>query len=277
MLYITRTKALEIITPLPYTITETPADYGLPYEEVSVTTSDGYTLAGWYIPSQNGAVIITQHGWRGGRMNMLYDAEMLYRHGYGVLISSFRSGDANGGELITFGKKEIVDMDTRHQYLLTRTDIDLNKIGILGESMGGMISIMHTAQNPNIRALALHCSFSSVDAMAAKGVKLVIGLPPFPFANLIVWWGEQIAGFKSPEIDAARWIRQISPRPVFIMMGSQDDHIPIESGQWLHDAANEPKEYCFVPEAGHHGIPEVEPEEYERRVTEFFDENLLGE
>jgi len=277
LLYVTRTKALEIITPPSYTITETPDDYGLPYEEVSITTSDGYTLAGWYIPSLNGAVVITQHGWRGGRMNMLYDAEMLYRHGYGVMISSFRSGDVNRSGLITFGKKEIVDMDTWYQYLLTRTDIDFNKIGILGESMGGMVSIMYTAQNPNIRALVVHSSFSSIDAMAAKGVKLVTGLPPFPFANLIVWWGEQIAGFDSSEIDASRWIGQISPRPVFIMMGGQDDHIPIESGQWLYDAAKEPKEYWYVPEAGHHGIPEVAPEEYERRVTEFFDKYLSGE
>jgi fermentation-respiration switch protein FrsA (DUF1100 family) len=280
LLYVTRTKAIEMVynpiesrTP----IVESPSDYSLPYEDVSVTTADGLNLAGWFIPSQNGAVIITQHGYRGGRNNMLYDAELLYRHGYGVLLSTFRAHDVNEGELVTFGKMEIQDLEAWYQYLLTRTDFDQNRIGILGESMGGMVTIQYAAQNPNIRAVVVHSSFTSIDAAAGMAVEHFTGLPAFPFAPLIVWWGEQIAGFDSSEIDATKWIGQISPRPVFIMMGGKDDHIPIVSGQWLYDAAKEPKELWFVPDATHHGIPEVAPEEYERRVTEFFDMYLLGE
>jgi fermentation-respiration switch protein FrsA (DUF1100 family) len=208
---------------------------------------------------------------------MLYDAELLYRHGYGVLLSTFRAHDVNEGELVTFGKMEIQDLEAWYQYLLTRTDFDQNRIGILGESMGGMVTIQYAAQNPNIRAVVVHSSFTSIDAAAGMAVEHFTGLPAFPFAPLIVWWGEQIAGFDSSEIDATKWIGQISPRPVFIMMGGKDDHIPIESGQWLYDAAKEPKELWFVPDATHHGIPEVAPEEYERRVTEFFDMYLLGE
>ena len=110
-------------------------------------------------------------------------------------------------------------MQASYQYLLTRSDIDPDRIGILGESMGGMVSVIYTAQNTNIHALALHSAFSSIDAAAAKAVEHYTGLPPFPFAPLIVWWGEQIAGFDLSEIDATKWIGQISPRPVFIMMG----------------------------------------------------------
>ena len=33
---------------------ESPADYGLPYENASVTSEDGFRLAGWYVPSENG-------------------------------------------------------------------------------------------------------------------------------------------------------------------------------------------------------------------------------
>jgi fermentation-respiration switch protein FrsA (DUF1100 family) len=61
---------------------------------------------------------------------------------------------------------------------------------------------------------------------------------------------------------------------VFIMMGGADDHISLDSGQKLYDAAGEPKELWFEPAAGHHGLPEVAPEEYERRVVGFFDQCL---
>jgi uncharacterized protein len=280
LLIMTRNNAITMVNNPIETrdpITESPLDYGLPFEEVSVVTADGFHLAGWFVPSQNGAVIIAQHGLHGGRNNMLYDAELLFRHGYGVLLSSFRAHDINDGTLVTFGKYEVQDMEAWYQYLLTRSDIDPNRIAILGESMGGMVSILYTAQNSNIRALAVHSAFSSIDAAAAKAVEHYTGLPPFPFAPLIVWWGEQLAGFDSSEIDATRWIGQISPRPVFIMMGGQDDHIPAQSGQWLYDAASEPKELWYVPEAGHHGLPEIAPEEYERRVSEFYDTYLLGE
>ena len=280
LLYVTRTNAMDMVyNPIdertPYT--ETPGDYGMPYEDISVTTSDGLTLAGWFVPSQNGAVIIAQHGYHGGRDNMLYDAELLSRHGYGVLLSTFRAHDVNETELVTFGYLEVQDLDAWYQYLLTRDDIDHNKIGILGESMGGMVTIIYAAQNPNLLAVAVHSAFYSVATTAGTAVKHYTGLPEFPFAPLIVWWGEQIAGFDSSKLDTSKWIGQISPRPIFIMMGGQDDHIPVQSGQWLYDAANEPKEYWFVPTATHHGIPEVSPEEYERRVTEFFDQYLLGE
>lgn len=258
-------------------VTETPADYGIDYEEVAVTSEDGMNLVGWYIPSENDAVIIVQHGFRGRREAMLYDAELLHRHGYGVLVSTVRAHDKSDGDLITFGKEEMKDLEAWYQYLLTRDDFDLEKIGAFGESMGGMMVIQYAAGNPQIKAVVTHSAFASLADTANKAVTVFTGLPPFPFAPMIVFWAEREAGFQASEIDSTQYIGQISPRPVFIMMGGMDDHISIDSGEWLYDAAGEPKEYWFVPEAEHHGIPEVEPEEYERRVIAFYDQYLLGE
>jgi len=256
--------------------TELPSDYGLPYEEVTVTTADGLKLVGWFVPSENGAVVIAQHGYHGNRGNMLYDAAMLHSHGYGVLMSTFRAHDKSEGEIITFGEKEVQDLEAWYQYLLTRDDVDPARIGILGESMGGLVSIRYAAGNPNIRAVALHSALASMEDSIAKGVTKFTGLPPFPFAPMIVFWAERTAGIRVKDIDSTKWIGQISPRPVLIMQGGADDHISIDSGQKLYDAAGEPKELWFEPAAGHHGLNEVAPEEYERRVVGFFDQYLLG-
>jgi fermentation-respiration switch protein FrsA (DUF1100 family) len=258
-------------------LTETPADHGIPYEEVAVTSEDGLNLVGWYIPSENGATIIVQHGFRGRRQAMLYDAEMLHRHGYGVLVTTVRAHDRSDGDLITFGKEEMKDLEAWYQVLLTRDDVDPDRIGIFGESMGGMLVIQYAAQNENLKAVVTHSAFASLKDTAAKAVQELTGMPAFPFAPMIIFWAEREAGFRAAEIDSTQYIGQISPRPVFIMMGGQDETISIDSGQWLYDAAGEPKELWFVPEAGHHGLPEVAPEEYERRVVAFFDQYLLGE
>ena len=174
-----------------------PSDYGMPYEEVTVTTVDGLKLVGWFIPSENGATVIAQHGYHGNRGNMLYDTEMLHRHGYGVLISTFRAHDKSEGEIITFGKLEMQDMEAWYQYLLSRDDVDPARIGILGESLGGLVAIHYTAENPNIRALAVHSALASMNDTLAKAVTHTTGLPAFPFAPMIQFWAEQKADVRA--------------------------------------------------------------------------------
>ena len=56
-------------------------ELGVPYESVSVTTSDSLELAASYVPSQNGAAVVLYPG-----ATRSDEARMLIRHGYGVLL-----------------------------------------------------------------------------------------------------------------------------------------------------------------------------------------------
>ncbi len=256
---------------------ETPADYNLEFEDVTVTNPDGMKLAGWFIPSQNGAVIIMQHGYKSTRKELLNEAEMMHRHGYGVLVTSIRAHDYSEGELITLGVYEVDDMEAWYQYLLSRDDIDPEKIGIIGNSYGGMLSIQYASMNEKIKAVVANCAFSSMPDTVSTSVTHFTGLPEFPFVPLIVFWAETDNGVKMEEIDATKWIPLISPRPVFLMQGGVDTVISPESGQILYDAAKEPKELWFDPELGHVEFDKKRAEEYEARVSAFFDQYLLGE
>jgi len=255
---------------------ESPGDYNMIYEELTITSADGLRLAGWFIPSKNGAVIMMQHGYKATRDEMLNEAEMVHRHGYAVLITSIRAHDLSEGEEIYFGLKEMQDLDAWYQYLLNRQDIDPDRIGILGNSYGGMLSIGYAAQNENIKAVVADSAFSSLNDTVATSVKYFTGLPEFPFVPLIVFWAEQEAGFKAEEVDATRWIAEISPRPVFLMQGGADVVISPSSGQRLFDAAGQPKELWFEPQLGHVDFDTAMAEEFERRIMEFFDKYLIG-
>jgi fermentation-respiration switch protein FrsA (DUF1100 family) len=95
---------------------------------------------------------------------------------------------------------------------------------------------------------------------------------------MIIFWAEREAEIDTSEIDATKWISQIGPRPVFILQGGTDDHISIDSGEKLYEAAGEPKELWFEEKAVHHGLEEEPFEsEFERRVVSFFDQYLGGE
>ena len=82
---------------------ETPATYNMPFEDIEITTADGLNLVGWFVPSQNGAVIMMQHGYKSTRKELLNEAEMMYRHGYGILLTTVRAHDHSEGDVITFG------------------------------------------------------------------------------------------------------------------------------------------------------------------------------
>ncbi len=275
---VTRSEAHELVShTVRAPIDETPGDLGLPFEDVTVTTVDGLHLVGWYIPPQNGAAIMTQHGYKSDRTSLLDEAAMLHRHGYGVLLMSIRAHDLSAGEQISFGYHEMKDLEAWYQFLLTREEIDPDKIGILGCSMGGSLVIQYAAGNADIKAVVAQSPFSSLDDTVSTSIQKLTSLPPFPFAPLIVFWAEQELGIDSSEINARLWVKEISPRPILLMDGGLDDYVSEDSGELLYAAAGEPKEFWFEPDIGHCEFDEKMPQAFEDRVIAFFDAYLLEE
>jgi fermentation-respiration switch protein FrsA (DUF1100 family) len=278
--YETKTEAHRLITnpmatrKLP---TRTPADYQVPFEDVRVTTTDGLKLAGWYLPSPSGVAVMFVHGYKDSRSNMVESAAMYHRHGYGVLLLSVRAHDQSDGEMLSFGHQEMKDLEAWYRYLSARPDVKPDRIGMLGVSMGGALSIQYAAQNPHIQALVTDCAFSSMTDTIETSVTFFTGLPPFPFAPLIGFWAGREGGFSIAEIDAKKWIGRLSPRPVFLMQGGADRVISPRSGELLYQAAGEPKELWFDPALGHARFFAERRDEYERRVLGFWDKYLQKE
>lgn len=253
-----------------------PIDVGLVYDEVTVTTGDGLKLAGWFVPPANGALIMLQHGYKAERSQMLNEAAMLHRHGYGSLIMALRAHDLSDGDLITFGRNEAADLDAWYTLARSLAGVDPDRIGILGNSLGGTIAIEFAARQPGVRAVVANSAFSSLSDTVETSLRYFTGLPPFPFAPLIEFWAERHGGFDKDDVDATRWIGRISPRPVLLMQGGQDVVISVASGQRLYDAAGEPRTLWFDPEVSHARFDTARPDEFERRVVALFDEYLLG-
>jgi fermentation-respiration switch protein FrsA (DUF1100 family) len=259
-------------------ITQSPTDFGAPFEAVTVTSEDGIDLAGWYIPSQNGAAVILQHGYEENRQHMLEEAEMLFNHGYGVLLSTVRGHDVNGEERITFGCYEMEDLDAWYQYLLNREDVDPDRIGILGQSMGGSLAIQYAFENDQVKSVVAHSPLTSLEDTIEIGLKHFSPIPDplVPILSpLIIFWGEQLTDCSLEDVDAEEWIGAISPRPVYLICGGLDELVLEENCRSLYEEAREPVTFWFEETCDHHECDTVFPEEFERRIISFFDENLL--
>jgi fermentation-respiration switch protein FrsA (DUF1100 family) len=156
-------------------------------------------------------------------------------------------------------------------------EVDPGRIGLLGHSMGGATAIRAAARYPQVRALVAESTFTSIEDNVSESITALTGLPPFPFAPLVVWFGEREAGIDIGQVSPVDAIGTISPRPVLIVHGELDPVISADNAPRLYAAAGEPKELYLIPNAEHGGLPQVQPEEYRRRVVGFFDRYLLPE
>lgn len=256
---------------------ETPADFGLAYEEIALTTADGVGLAGWYIPTQNGAVVLAQHGFRSNRGEMLEEAAILAEAGYGVALIDLRAHGDSDGELVTFGVREMADLEALYQFVIEQPGVDPRRIGVLGNSYGGSTVILYAAQNPNIAVIVADSPFYSLEGTVATSVEYFTGLPAFPFAPAIRWWAEQETGINAGAVAAINVIDEISPRPIYLMMGGEDVIVAPESGQLLYEAAGEPKTLWYEPAIGHVEFQSTYPDEYAARLLDFYNTYLLSD
>src|SRR5438105_10899340 len=133
----------------PWTLDDYPE---LTAEEVTVATAGGVDLAGRFFPGRTRATIVLSHGYGGGQDEMLPVARALVRAGFSVFSYDLRGCGGSGGG-VTFGAFEQRDLVSVVDYVASRPDVDAEKIGALGFSMGAATSIMAAANEPRIRAL----------------------------------------------------------------------------------------------------------------------------
>ena len=126
-----------------------PAKLGAAHEDVSFETSDGLTLKGWFVPSKNGATVISFPGRKGPQKH----ARMLIRHGYGVLLFDRRGEGESDGDPNGYGWTGGRDLHAAVGFLQQRSDVDPDRIGGLGLSVGGEMMIQAAAESTAFKAI----------------------------------------------------------------------------------------------------------------------------
>lgn len=278
VLWLSHAAATLFLHPARSQPTRTPADLGWDdWEEVRFSTSDGLELGGWFIPpgtQGDGATLIFVHGHSANREEFLDEALMLSRYGYGALLIDLRNHGQSEGSITTLGYAEVEDVRAAMDYVLTRPETNPERIGLVGHSMGGATVIQAAARMPQVRAVIAHSAYASLTDVVKQSTQ-IYGLPTFPFAPLIVWFGELESGIKAQEVRPIDDVAQIAPRAVLFIHGEQDTSIHVSNSLKLYQAAREPKALYLVPNAGHTGLFEANPSEYEEQVVNFLDAYLM--
>lgn len=240
--------------------------YKIEYRAVDLITEDGIRLSAWYTPPQNGAVILLAHGYGNKRPEWVY--ALLAKKKYGILAWDARAHGESEGNISTIGYLEVLDVKAALEYVQAQSGVE--HIGAWGGSMGGATIIRAAAQFPQIEAVFIDSSFTSLE----DEFNYLVPYPIInPVAEFIITTG---TGVRLANISPLNDIARISPRPVYIVQGMADVVAPPDSGEKLYNAAGEPRFLWEQENVPHLSMYLDNPRRYQRRLLDFFDEWLLG-
>jgi pimeloyl-ACP methyl ester carboxylesterase len=244
-------------------------DLRVPYERVTVTTSDSLNLAASYVPSGNGAAVILFPG-----ATRSDEARMLIRHKYGVLLLDPRGQGRSEGDIVRWAGDR--DLLGAVEYLRGRADVDPGRIGGFGFSVGGEILLEAAAKSSGLKAVVSEGAGLRVGEGLEKGDG-VSGPERLLWraTSTIMTAATSVFSNHGPPPPIADRIGKIAPRSVFLVyadpgMGGESTRQP-----GYYAAARGPKALWKVPGAEHTGGIDAQPAEYERRIVGFFDRALL--
>lgn len=220
-----------------------PARDGYKYEEVSFNSKDGTMLSGWFIPAI-GKPLGTVIQFHGNAQNMTAHylfVSFLPQSGYNLFVFDYRGYGKSLGKPSHEGVYQ--DSVAAIKYIKSRTDIDQNKILVVGQSLGGANAIAVVGNNhfTGIRGMVIESTFYSYEGIAKDYLNDTL-LSSANFAT-----SSMVSNSYSP----ADVIDKISPIPIVFIHGTGDSVIPYKHSQMLFDKAKEPK-YIWTIRGGDH-------------------------
>jgi pimeloyl-ACP methyl ester carboxylesterase len=242
----------------------------LNFREVTFPSRDGLTLFGRFLPARNHATILLIHPLGSSNTNMLIYAEFLANAGYGVFMIDLRAHGSSDGDTSTYGWREAEDVAGAVDYLLHRLDVNGQKIGVLGISLGAQAALRGALKTDCLRALVLE-GLGPVNLNDHGGrPKSLRRWINYPYNWIYYRVYEFMIGGKDTSVTEA--IGQIAPRPILLIASGEKD---IYFSHLFFQTAQEPKELWELPDGEHGAAILRDSYTYMLRVIEFFNKVLL--
>jgi len=222
----------------------TPGDLGLPFEEVGLTTDDGETVRGWFIPAglPPGAAppptIVHFHGNAENIAPYASLGRLTHDARFNLLLVDYRGYGRSSGRPSEAGI--YLDGAAALRFLRSRDGIDTGRIILWGRSIGACVAVHLAAADRGIAGIVLESSFTTGRDLLWHGGAIVL----YPLSFLASYRFDQagtIAG-----VDA----------PVLFVHGTDDRIAPYHLARRLHDLAPGPKTFLTIEGGGHNDLLE---------------------
>jgi fermentation-respiration switch protein FrsA (DUF1100 family) len=201
-----------------------PADIGLNYEVVTLTTPDGQTLSAWYVPAEDAVrTVLFCHGNAGNISHRLDTLKMFHELDLNCLIVDYRGYGQSTGKPTEMGT--LIDILTGFQWLVEQKGTKPEQIILFGRSLGGSVAAI-VAKDVQPGGVVLESTFTSFDD---AGSHYYPWLPVRLFTR-----------FNYNTLEAVKMIHC----PLLVIHSSDDEIVPFKFGRQIFEAGNEPKQFA---------------------------------
>ncbi len=225
---------------------------GLPYRNIDLPTQNGKRLFAWFIPApaaRNVPALILMHGWGGHSAAMLPLAAPLHAAGYALLLVDARchghSDDDSFASLPRFAE----DIEAALDWLLLQEEIDHEKIGVIGHSVGAGAALLAASRRREIGAVGSLAAFAHPATMMRRWMHWK-GIPEWPLGRYILAYVQRTIGHRFDDIAPCRTIAAVDC-PVLLVHGRTDEVVPLGDAQQIHAARCSDRVELLVVEGSH--------------------------
>ncbi len=239
--------------------------------------------AWWCVPTTGTApypCVIIMHGYGGDKNGLQMLAPAFAMRGIATFaIDAEYHGDRKqpGSDILSpyiYRNRDafiqtVIDLRRGIDFLQSRQEIDGKRIGYIGLSMGGILGGILAGVDERVQAPILIVAGGDWGYLFANS----------QHPNAVQLREKNPELFKNPQkinelvgpMDPVNWVARISPRPLLMINGKDDQIVPKECTERLFAAAREPKEILWL-EGGH--MPQ--PDAVLRKVDEWLSKHLLA-
>jgi pimeloyl-ACP methyl ester carboxylesterase len=258
-------------------------------EQVTFTSSDGITLRGsLHLPS-NGpprAVVIFCPELGGDHWSAGWYCRALQAAGFAIFGFDFRNqGESDRlpgyAPIHWLTEYEVTDTKAAIDYVSQRADLATLPVALFGISRGGSAALVAAAQRREVRCVACEGVFS-ISSMSLHYTLRWSSLfvPPWAMRLLPIWhirttlvlarWVSQLRRH-CRYVVLEDWLDRLGERPALMIVDGRDTYVLPEISETLFERFPKPASRRWLVKTAKHNLArEVDPDEFDRRIVEFF-------
>jgi len=244
-----------------------PPDLAADCRPLEISAPAGITVRAWYCDrGESTPLTILFHGYATEKTSLLEEARTLLDLGSSVLLVDFRGSGGSSEAYTTIGIHEADDVAAVVRF--TEQNLSHSRTVLFGQSMGA-VAILRAIHVDGIQpdAVILEAVFDTMLNTVRNRFR-AMGVPSFPSAELLVFWGGHQWGFNGFEhnpVDYAPSLRC----PALFMHGQHDPRAALEEGRRVFNAAPDPKRFVTFSRTGHESYIATQPTQWRTAVRQF--------